>query len=415
MKARENDFAFYYLARQPILDGSGRTYGYELLFRSAAEQERAEIEDYDLATMNVAASGFWKNQESIDQSKRIFINFTEPLIASGAPLALPPRVTVIEVQGDVTTSATAVEQIARLQQEGYCIALDNYCGGREGATLLELADIVKVDVLGKSEAQLAAILAGVTNRNVCKLAYRVDSSSAYGAMKALGFELFQGYFFARPENLTGRTIKSFQATRPTLLAAIDDPDLDVDRLVNLVASDPGISYRLLRLLNSAAFGFVSRIESIRHSVTLLGLARIRHWLRMVLLSDLLSTEKPPELLIMALNRGKLLEKLGEYRQIRGYSPESLFLFGMFSLLDVMLDLDFLEILKKLPLPNDFKEGYTRPGGKMARYLKLLRALEEADVTELLQICLALQIKPQRFVEASVQANSWTDSIVSELL
>lgn len=406
---------FFYVARQPIFDRKGKTYGYELLFRTSDTTQSADIEDHDHATMAVATSGFVKTQELTDTSKRIFINFTKPLISSGSPMALPPLVTVIELQRDMANEEALACKVGKLKEEGYRVALDNFGVDTDYSGFMEFADIVKIDVLGKDEKTVAAILAGLGSSRVKKLAYRVDSQTTYEAMKELGFDLFQGYFFAKPENLTGRTIKSFQVTKLKILAALEEPDMETDRLVQLVASDPAITYRLLRLLNSVAFGFLTRIESVRHAVTLLGMNRIRHWLRMAVLSDLMSSDKPQELFVLCLNRGKLLELLAEDAEIKDRDPESLFLFGMLSLLDVMLDVGFDEVLKKLPLPLHFQEGYLYPESEMGRYLELLKALDGADIRILLDMCNELGIKPQNFADVAVRAYKWTDSIVSELL
>lgn len=414
-QGKAENIDFFYVARQPIIDGRGKTYGYELLFRSGGEKTIAEIPDQDLATMMVATSGFSRSQDVTDLSKRIFINFPKELVIHGSPRALPPNVTVIEIQSDIESSEPLCSEVKKLKEEGYSIALDDFTTGPEFRELLEFTDIIKIDVLGKSDNEVKEILNGTADSRILTLAKKVDSKSSYSKMRELGFDLFQGFFFAYPENLTGRTIKSFQATKLKILAAIDDPSVDIEKLVELVASDPGITYRLLRLLNSAAFGFASKIESVRHSVMLLGNTRIRHWLRMVVLSDLVSTDKPQELLVLSLNRGKLLEELADAGQMPGYHPESLFLFGMLSLLDTLLDVSFYEIFKKLPLPPSFQEGYTDPKSPMAAFLHLLQALERAEIQQLLEACRTLEIKPQAFSEAAVRANLWTDSIVSELL
>ncbi|WP_163340514.1 EAL and HDOD domain-containing protein [Desulfopila sp. IMCC35008] len=411
----EAEIDFFYVARQPIFDQRGKTFGYELLFRGSSETDTADIDDHDYATMNVATSGFIKSQDISNSSKRIFINFTSPLVSSGSPRALPPLITVIELQNDVQDTTQFIEKVKKLQQEGYRVALDNFTTGNDYAGFVDLADIVKVDVLGKDEDEIRLILAELPRKKVLKLAYRVDSKPVYELMKKLGFDLFQGYFFARPENLTGRSIKSFQVTKLKILAAIDEPDIETDTLVNLVASDPAITYRLLRLLNSVAFGFVTKIESVRHSITLLGVDRIKQWLRMAVLSDLLSTDKPQELFVLSLNRAKLLEELVTVGEITRHKAESLFLFGMLSLLDVMLDIEFREVLKKLPLPESFQQGYLNPESEMGRYLELMKGLEVADIRILLDLCKELGIRPQHFADAAVRANKWTDSIVTEML
>jgi c-di-GMP phosphodiesterase len=185
--------------------------------------------------------------------------------------------------------------------------------------------------------------------------------------------------------------------------------------VDLINSDPRFTYRLLRLLNSAAFGFSMKISSVRHGFILLGITRIRYWLRMVVLSDMLSPLKPGELLVMALSRGKLLEELAIDGHIPDIKPETLFLFGMLSLLDVILDVSFSVIFDELPLLESFQERYTNPNAPLAIYIRLLVSLEQADSLKFIDICKMLGLKSNIVEEALVRTNSWTDSITNAII
>lgn len=408
-------YDFFYVARQPILDRRGNTYGYELLFRTEAHKTTAEFNNADFATMSVATCGFIIAQESVDQSKRIFINFTENLILGGFPRALPPSVTVVEVLEDTAPSSEVMDEIITLKQDGYLIALDDFVGDLDSSQFLDIADIIKVDVYGKTTEEIEAIFATIKDKKALKLAEKVESGKEYNFLRDMGFDLFQGYFFARPENLTGKKIKATFTTKLRVLAALDDPTFDTDRIVDLINSDPSITYRLLRLLNSAAFGFSMKIASVRHSVILLGNTRMRYWLRMVVLSDLLAEHKPGELLVLALNRGKILEELALDCYIQELKPETFFLFGMLSLLDVILDIPFSTIFEKLPLLDSFRAGYSDPNSPLAIYIRLLNALERADRKEIIDICQILGIEASSVSEAAARANAWTDSIASVIL
>jgi EAL and modified HD-GYP domain-containing signal transduction protein len=409
------NYDFFYVARQPILDRRGNTYGYELLFRAEEHESSAEFDNADFATMSVATCGFIISQESVDQSKRIFVNFTEHLIRGGFPRALPPTVTVVEILEDTSPSAEVLDEIIKLKQDGYLIALDDFVGDSNSSKFLDIADIIKVDVLGKTKEEIAAIFATLKDKKAFKLAEKVESGKDYNFLRDMGFDLFQGYFFARPENLTGKKIKATFSTKLRVLAALDDPTFDIDRIVDLINSDPSITYRLLRLLNSSAFGFSMKIASVRHSVILLGNTRMRYWLRMVVLSDLLADHKPGELLIMALNRGKILEELAIDCYIKDWKPETFFLFGMLSLLDVILDIPFSIIFTKLPLLDSFQEGYSDQSAPLAIYIRLLETLERADTQEMTDICHALGIKTSSVTQAAARANAWTDSIANVIL
>ena len=410
-----SEYFYYYLARQPIFDRRGNTYGYELLFRSEANKDHAHIIDGDLATMCVATSGFIKAQENTDQSKRIFVNFTERLILEGAPRALPSSVTVVEVLEDTIPVPAVTEEIIRLKQDGYFIAIDDFTGGTAQDKLLDLADIIKVDVLTRSFAEIEEIFRSIKTKKALKVAEKVEDRKTYLFLLDLGFDFFQGYFFAKPENLSGKTLHTFQTSRLRILSALNDPELDTEKIISLVKVDPAITYRLLRLLNSAAFGFSMKIDSARHAVTLLGNNRMRYWLRMIVLSDLVSPEKPQELLLLALNRGRLFEELSQFKKMRETEPENMFLFGMLSLIDVMLDLPFGKILKNLPLSDTLKEGYTNPESDMAWYIQLAVALEQGNNEEFIRLCTRLDLPKSSVAEASLKAGEWTQNIANSII
>lgn len=412
--SNDSDYSCYFLAKQPIIDRKGNTYGYELLFRSNETQDFAEFSDGDIATMCVATSGFIRAQEDIDQSKRIFVNFTGNLIREGAPRALPSSVTVVEVLEDTIPLPEITDELIRLKQEGYFIAIDDYTGSLNQHELLNLADIIKVDILGRSFDEIESIYEGLSNKKALTVAEKVEDQGTYEFTRQLGFDFFQGYFFAKPENLTGKTLRSAQTSRLRIIASLNDPNLGTEEIISLVAIDPSITYRLLRFLNSAAFGFSMKIESIRHAVTLLGITRMRYWLRMIVLSDLVGEDKPQELFLLALNRGRFLEELA--REEGGIvHPEHMFLFGMLSLVDVMLEIPFHRLVDDLPLSDGFKAGYTNPKSPMGIYLQLTVALERGRSSLIPDLCDRLDASHFHVMRASRRAGEWVQNIAGSLL
>lgn len=405
----------FYVARQPILDRDLNTFGYELLYRKGAGHTTAIIEDPEWATVCVATCGFIKSQESLNQSKRIFINFTEQLIIQGAPRAMPPSVTVVEILEDILPSPELLDEIIKLKQDGYLIAIDDFdgCTGKE--TLLNLADIIKIDVLNKSEQEITEIFQNVAQRNVIKLAEKVDSKELYEFLHDLGFDFYQGFFFAMPEQLSGKKLKGSTIHKLRIMAKLNDPSLDTEKLVALINGDPSITYRLLRFMNSAAFGFSMKIESVRHAIALLGSRRLTYWLRMVVFSDLTDKNTPDELFILALNRAKTLEEMAIDKHCGNYEPDSLFLFGMLSLIDVMLDTDFETVLNVLPLPLEFQRAYLAQEGALKPYLSILRNIERDNLQALETVAGELGIAVPHIYNAHLRAINWTEDIFSELL
>lgn len=413
-KTSESIFDHFFVARQPIFLEHGKIWGYELLFRGGPEVNQANIVDADLATFIVSTCGFIRTQEDLDQSKKVCINFTERALFDGAPRGLPPTVTVIEVLENIQPSERLIEALIGYKQEGYLIAADDFEGNADIHEILELADIIKVDLLHKSIDDIRRICDVLGANKALKIAEKVDNREIIPVLKELGFTLYQGYFFAKPEILTGRTINSTQVSKLRILQVIEDPAADTAIIEKVVMSDPSITYRLLRFLNTAAFGFSRKIDTIRHAIVLLGLNRIKSWLRMVILSDLIG-KKTPELYSMALVRGRLLEELFKEDQIRIKNAEIMFLFGMLSLIEPMLEMPLEVILEHLPLSEDLKAGYLQPDSLFNRYLQLLVALEYADTDRITHLSRTLGIDERKLAEASVRSIAWANQICSFIL
>lgn len=416
MTKRQTDKSYeqFYVARQPIFDRAGNTWGYELLFRNGSGANRAEISDQDFATMCVATCGFIESQRHVDQTKKICINFTENLILQGAARGLPSSVAVVEVLETVVPTDRILEELIGLKQQGYLVAVDDYMGAALQSPLLDIADIIKVDLLGKDVTWIEDIYASIKDKNALKLAEKVDNRETLALLKEIGFDLYQGFYFSQPENFSGRTLRSTDLARFRILQLIDNPDVSTEEMLKVVTADTSITYRLLRFLNSAAFGFSMKIGSVRHAIALLGSNRLRYWLRMVVMSDMLSANQNPELALMALNRGKFLEELALERQITDAEPETMSLFGMLSLIDTMLEMPFEQILSELPLSQQIKSGYVETGSQFAQYLQLTAALERGDTARLEKMCEAMGIEQTVVGETSLRATAWTNSMANYL-
>lgn len=417
VRATMNDSKVYdhfFVARQPIFTEQGQIWGYELLFRSGPDYEVASIADGDLATFSVATSGFIRSQEDLDQSKKICVNFTEQLLLEGAPQGLPSTVTVIEILEDVIPSQNIIEKLILYKQEGYLIAIDDFEGKIDLAALIEIADIIKVDVLDKSIDDIASICHLIEKSNAIRIAEKVEDKGMIPALKDLGFTLFQGYYFAKPEILSGRKIGSTEMSKLRVLQTIEDASTSSETIEKVIAADPSITYRLLRFLNSAAFGFSIKISSIHHAITLLGIKRLKNWLRMVVLSDLLG-EKNPEIYTMALNRGKMLEEMVNEEQITDANAETMFLFGMLSLIDAMMDTPIDQLLSQLPVPDQIKTGYIDKQSQFNKYLQFLAALEHSTPDVFKQLCHELGFQEKRAAEAYLRSIVWANDMNMQLI
>ncbi|MBU1004030.1 MAG: HDOD domain-containing protein [Proteobacteria bacterium] len=378
--AEDPCFLHTYFARQPIFDARSKVWGYELLFRGGPKAERADISDLDQATLDVAADSTVAAEDFYGSDKKILINFGEQNILENVPYALPPGQTVIQVPEHALASGETIEALHALVRDGYSIAVDDFEGNI--ATGTDLADLVIIDTLGKSPAELAPIMAKAKETGALLLAKRVEDMQAFSMAKELGFPLFQGYFFKHPELVSGKKLTSHQASRFNLLKAIEQKDPDFESLAKDIQTDVSISYRLLTYLNSAAFSFAQPIHSIKQALVLLGWKQLRSWLRVIVLTDLQPKGKSPELFFIAVQRGKFLELISHSQDQAKTDPDSMFLLGLFSLLEAMLESPMADIVDKLPLAPELKSALLGEDTNHAKWLELVRAHEKGKWEEM---------------------------------
>ena len=225
--------------------------------------------------------------------------------------------------------------------------------------------------------------------------------------------LFQGYYFAKPQILSGNKISSAVASRLNLAAEIEKKDLDTEAILKAIQIDASLTYRLLRYINSSAFSFREKIVSVRQAITLLGFEQLRHWLRLILYSDVLGGHSNPEMLRMALQRAHFLDKLGSVVAVDGNQKESLFLVGMFSLLEVMLKTPMAIILKDLPLSENLKSALLKEEGEYANYLYLSEAIEKFNFEKAENYSDILNISGEVVLEAFQDASEMSDYLMNQ--
>ena len=340
------------LARQPIYNKAKEILAYELLFR-AGSASSATFDNPDQATSEVILNAFTSLPvEDLLEGRPAFINFTRRLLDEPPPID-KTRV-VVEVLESVELDASAVAAIRKLKQAGYTIALDDYSFDPDHAELLELVDIVKVDVMQHGLDNLAAQVALLKPFALTLLAEKVETHEMFNACVELGFEQFQGYFLARPQLVSGRRVSSSQQSILQLFAMLENPDVEIRQIEQVIASDPVLSYKLLRLINSAYFNLEREIDSIHRAITLLGLARIKSLAALMSLGKM--ENKPRALHLNTLIRAQMCRLLGEKLGEALTVQESLFTVGLLSALDAYLDMDLADILTQINLTEELKEA-----------------------------------------------------------
>ena len=393
-----------FVGRQPIYNNKLEVMAYELLYRSNQENH-AQFLDGDVATTEVIINAFLEmGLEQLVGRYPAFINLSRAFIVGDRPLPLSHKRVVLEVLEDIEPDAELIEALRKLARQGYIIALDDFVHRPEFEPLLELAHIVKVDVLGVEPEVLAQRVNRLRRGNLKLLAEKVETHEQFEHCKQLGFDYFQGYFFCKPNVVQRRVNPANRLVLLGLMAELQHPQTDLQKLEQLVAQDATLTYRLLRYVNSPCVAMRRKIESLRRALVIIGSNTIKNWITLILLTRL--DDKPRELMVTALVRAKMCELLGAAHNEHGL--DRFFTVGLLSTLDAMLDKPIEELLEGLPLVDEIKAALLRYEGLLGSVLRRVLNYEQGAWGEL-GTALTAGVYQQSYLEAVQWAN---DSITA---
>ena len=363
-----------FVARQPIFNRHLQVAGYELLFRGE-EATTALISDKEGATASVVLNSFTEiGLERIVGSKPAWVNVSREFVLGGLAGTMPPKAVGLEILEDELYDERLVHALIELKRQGYRLALDDFEYSVSAERLLSLVDVVKLDVLSMGRARVAREVARLKAYGVTVLAEKVESHDEHAYCLELGCDLFQGFFFCRPELLHNRGILANRAAMVEIVAALQDPSVQLHQLERLIVRDVGLSFRLLRYINSAFFGLRFEISSIGQALALLGVQNLRRWATLTVLASI--DGKPPELTVTALVRARFCERAGE--KLPGPRPGELFTLGLFSVIDALMDAPMEDVLAMIPFPADMRDALTQRKGEKGVLLECVTALEGGD-------------------------------------
>jgi EAL and modified HD-GYP domain-containing signal transduction protein len=399
-----------FVARQPIFDRKRRIYAYELLFRGGMNNVFPDI-DGDTATSQVLANSFFNiGLPRLTDNKRAFINFTAELLRKRIPSLFSRQELTVEVLETVEPEGDTLQALDELNRLGYELALDDFVYRPDLAPLLKLARIVKIDIRITPIDTLAVPAPPSGRGSIRLLAEKVETYEEFQQARAAGFELFQGYFFSKPEILEGKDIAPSQINLLQIIGEANRPDFDFRQLEKLINRDLSISYKLLRYINSAFFRRSREIGSIRQALVMLGEREIRQFISLVAAASLASG-KPSELLRASIVRAKFCELLGN-RCAHPAEGSELFLVGLFSMIDAMLDHPMSGLMAHLPLTDGIKKALCEQCGDLAHYLLLVQSYETGDWDRCLQLARSVAIDETLIPGCYLEAMAWADSLSS---
>ncbi|MFP5240189.1 MAG: EAL and HDOD domain-containing protein [Acidobacteriota bacterium] len=403
-----------FFARQPIFDAEKNVYGYELLYRNSPLEQSANFTDKDVATLTVISNSLLSPLTAPAQvGKKVFIHFSRMSIISNVHTALDPQTTVIEVEPVRELSPEYESALAQAKQQGYGLALNQFVPGKCSRRLVEFSDVIFLDTLQLSEDELQRCIEGLKGFN-CKLAAkRVEDDAQFQLAKKLGFHLFQGFFFEKPVIVPGRKLPSNRITRLNIYRTLEKNGMDLEELTRNIEADVSISFRLLTFINSLAFGLRYKVDSIKHATRLLGWQQIKNWLWLVVLSDVMPEDKTSELPYLSSIRAKFLERAAANHNVRDFSPDTLFLMGLFSLLEPMLDTPMRELVASLPLDEEVKAALCGEKNRYSDWLSIARCFESGDWSRLDELTQALGLDPIVLASSYCEALTWSKSLYEQ--
>jgi c-di-GMP-related signal transduction protein len=387
-----------YLGRQPIVDEKSRLCGYELLFRE--ETGNSYSGDPEAATRH--AVDYWLMLMPEPDQTLAFVNCTRAALLEGVVTILPPAFTVLEILENIEPDSALLSACRALKKQGYRFALNGFSPLRARTPFLELADYVKIDYRACDARTRREVDAMLMGNWALRVAEKIESEAEMRQAQSEGCMLYQGYFFSRPVLLSSPRLPQNRLLYLRLLAALQQAPADLDEVDLLVSSDATLCYRVLRLANSAMQGRLGTVSSVREALLIVGDDAVRRMVT-VALAGVLSGHRPPALVSMAVARARFCELLAP---ALAQDPEQLYLLGVLSLLDALLEMPMHRILKTLPLHCDMKSALMGHPGRLGSALDLARSLETCDWAQCETLRQSLQLTESAVAAMYVASLHW---------
>jgi c-di-GMP-related signal transduction protein len=396
-----------FVARQPILSKDQQVFGYELYFRDGVEDYFCNP-DSDAASRSTLDTSMLVGIDVLCDGRHAFINCTRDTLLKDYITLLPPQRTVVEILETVPSDDLVKAACTRLKQAGYPIALDDFVMNDPRQDLTEFADIIKVDMKGTTPEERVEIVKRFGSKSRRMLAEKVETQEEFLACQKAGFWYFQGYFFRRPELLQAREIPANHLNYLKLMQTISKEEVEPREIEDIIKAEASLCYRLLRYLNSPAFGLSSEIHSVRHALAILGERELRRWIRLVATLNACQN-KPSDLVLSALVRARYCELLSP-RVPHGRSD--VFLMGLLSLMDAILQLPMGVVLEGIAVDRETKAVLLGQKSELDSIYQLMLSQEAADWERIAALCSKLGIPETFAIDCHWQAMEWARQMTS---
>lgn len=402
----------FFLGRQPILNRDQKTYGFELLFRSA-NKLFANVTDYSHASASVILGSMTSfNFQELLGRHYGFFNVNEDILMDDALELIPKDQCVIELLEIIEMSDKVIHRCHELKEKGFRLALDDHDYGAAFEPLYDIVDVIKVDVLDKTPDQIAEQMLNFRPWKPTMLAEKVETHEVFKTCYDLGFDLFQGYYFAVPTVLNQTKI---DISNLTLLKLFNQllKEMEIREIEETFKQSPALTYNLLRLVNSVGMGLRVKIKTLRHALTVLGRRQLLRWVQLAIFAAGDPRRKESPLLELASMRGRLLELLTVKEQMTGNVQEfadKAFMTGILSLVDVLFETTTSEVVRQLNVDEDVRMALLDHEGTLGRMLVLCENLEKNDFQGVMKSLALLKVKSDNLVAAQLEAIQWSNAM-----
>ncbi len=397
----------FYAARQPILDKSKKLFAYELLFRDSIDNVFPKVDGDEATSKMIEASQFNMGICEFTGNKPAFINFTLETLSQGYPEMLTSDEVVVEILETIKPGKKLLALCKDLHQKGYTLALDDYVHQNVWAHFYPFIQIIKIDIQETGIEDIKEVLVAIKEHpHIKMLAEKVETYEEYDQMLQLGFDYFQGYFFAKPEMIKTKSLSPSQMAMAELLYETSKTDLDLNSITHVFERDVSLSYKLLRYANSAIFRRCNEISTIKQALVILGSGELKRFIGLMF-AVTVNPDKPSELINLAMTRAKFCELVAQ--DISSQVDTSIaFLTGLLSMIDAILDEEMAVILEKLPLSQDIKSPLLTKKGAMAALITLVELIEHAQWDKPPLVMEKLKLDKDKVVGHYNQAVTWAD-------
>lgn len=396
------------MARQPIFNSKLEVYGYELLYRSTEEALAYTARNAHSSTASVLGNLFENGISKIVENKKAFVNFDENGLLSEMVELFPSNHLIIEVLESVVDSQAICTKLIELSEKGYTIALDDFAKDYHAYRLSKLARIIKFDLISTPLESIRDQVMEAKKSGKILLAEKVETNKVFEEAKAMGFDLFQGYFFCRPKNIGKNYTKSTTMNQYfRILMELEKEEPCYQRLAEIIEMDVTMSYRVLRVVGSR-FNEGS-VYSIKKALTYIGLNELKHWINVLMVQEL-CVDKPNELMRLSLIRSKFAERTALRSKYRNMKFEASLL-GLFSLIDAILDENMETALKDSAISEPVKEALIKKQGPFKDLIEIMTAYEKGDWETVQSFSETLSIQQEDLLKDYRHAIEWAHTVL----